>query len=61
MSPSPSHVESHPAAHVKAHTKAGDYVTLTKPRLNFLVLLTTAAAYSLGAGPDTTFGAFVHT
>ena len=29
----------------------GDYVTLTKPRLNFLVLLTVAAAYSLGAPP----------
>ena len=28
------------------------YVTLTKPRLNFLVLLTTAAAYSLGSRPD---------
>ena len=34
----------------KAHSRAGDFVTLTKPRLNFLVLLTTAAAYSLGAG-----------
>ena len=35
----------------KSHSRAGDFVTLTKPRLNFLVLLTTAAAYSLGAGP----------
>lgn len=42
-------------------SRAADYVTLTKPRLNFLVLLTTAAAYSLGAGPDATLAAFVHT
>jgi protoheme IX farnesyltransferase len=62
MSHSPSHAESHPAAaHVKAHTRVGDYVTLTKPRLNFLVLLTTAAAYSLGARPDATLGPFLHT
>lgn len=32
-----------------------------KPRLNFLVLLTTAAAYSLGAGPDSTLISLVHT
>ena len=61
MSHSPSHVESHPAAHVKTHSRVGDYVTLTKPRLNFLVLLTTAAAYSLGAPPDATLGGFLHT
>jgi protoheme IX farnesyltransferase len=42
-------------------SRAGDFVTLTKPRLNFLVLLTTAAAYSLGAGPDSTLAAFAHT
>ena len=61
MSHSPSHAESHPAAHVRTHSRAGDYVTLTKPRLNFLVLLTTAAAYSLGAPPDATLAAFLHT
>jgi len=42
-------------------SRASDYVTLTKPRLNFLVLLTTAAAYSLGAGPGATLAAFAHT
>lgn len=42
-------------------SRAADYVTLTKPRLNFLVLLTTAAAYSLGAGPDSTLVDFAHT
>jgi protoheme IX farnesyltransferase len=61
MSHSPSHVESHPAAHVKTHSRVGDYVILTKPRLNFLVLLTTAAAYSLGAPPDATLAEFLHT
>ena len=42
-------------------SRAADFVTLTKPRLNFLVLLTTAAAYSLGAGPGATLAAFAHT
>lgn len=42
-------------------SRAADFVTLTKPRLNFLVLLTTAAAYSLGAQPDATLVAFAHT
>lgn len=42
-------------------SRTADFVTLTKPRLNFLVLLTTAAAYSLGAGPDATLAAFAHT
>ena len=61
MSHSPSHAESHPAAHIKTYTRSGDYLTLTKPRLNFLVLLTTAAAYSLGAPPEATLAEFLHT
>ena len=67
MSHSPSHVETRDAdvgSHVSAthaHSRAGDYVTLTKPRLNFLVLLTTAAAYSLGAAPGATLAEFLHT
>ena len=44
-----------------APSAIGDYVTLTKPRLNFLVLLTTAAAFALGSGPDATFALFAHT
>ena len=61
MSASPSHADT--AAHVDArpHSRGGDFVTLTKPRLNFLVLLTTAAAYSLGAGPDARLIDLVHT
>ena len=63
MSRSPSHadVDAHGTAQAKAHSRFGDYVTLTKPRLNFLVLLTTAAAYSLGATPDATLIDLVHT
>jgi heme o synthase len=61
MSHSPSHVEAHAAPRVKSPSRFGDYVTLTKPRLNFLVLLTVAAAYSLGARPDATLTDLVHT
>ena len=56
------HIASDAGDRVKAApSRAADFVTLTKPRLNFLVLLTTAAAYSLGAGPDSTLMAFAHT
>ena len=68
MSVSHSHAEAGPAEagrhldRVKATpSRAADFVTLTKPRLNFLVLLTTAAAYSLGAGPASTLLSFAHT
>ena len=69
MSLSPSHadpadakVRSHfSATGAKSHSRFGDYVTLTKPRLNFLVLLTVAAAYSLGARADATLIDLVHT
>jgi protoheme IX farnesyltransferase len=69
MSASPSHAEGGPSGHqavepskaIAAHSRTGDFVSLTKPRLNFLVLLTTAAAYSLGAGPDARLIDLVHT
>src|SRR5687767_11401443 len=73
MSHSPSHIDSAPpeiASHVgtrfsatgaKTYSRLGDYVTLTQPRLNVLVLLTVAAAYSLGAPPTATLLEFVHT
>src|SRR3990170_1757183 len=73
MSISPSHADPAPAADAnvgshfaatatgaKTYSRFGDYVTLTKPRLNFLVLLTVAAAYSLGAPPDATLINLVH-
>src|SRR5690242_9115852 len=66
MSALPSHADTahgDAGAHAdaKPHSRGGDFVTLTKPRLNFLVLLTTAAAYSLGAGPEARFVDLVHT
>src|SRR5262245_4188444 len=65
MSASPSRAEPQKAQTARigaaAHSRTGDFITLTKPRLNFLVLLTTAAAYSLGAGPDDTLIDLVHT
>jgi len=45
----------------KSYSRTGDFITLMKPRLNFLVLLTVAAAYSLGAGPGSTLIDLVHT
>jgi heme o synthase len=61
MSASPSHADTAAGVAEKSHSRTGDFVTLTKPRLNFLVLLTTAAAYSLGAGPNSTLIDLVHT
>jgi len=61
MSASPSHADAAPAVTAKTHSRSGDFITLTKPRLNFLVLLTTAAAYSLGARPESTLLDLVHT
>ncbi len=61
MLPSPSRAEPAATARVKSSTRFGDYVTLTKPRLNFLVLLTVAAAYSLGAPPQATLIDLAHT
>jgi protoheme IX farnesyltransferase len=61
MSASPSHADASAGVEARTHSRAGDFLTLTKPRLNFLVLLTTAAAYSLGSGPDATLIDLVHT
>jgi heme o synthase len=61
MSASPSHAEAASGVSAKSHSRTGDFITLMKPRLNFLVLLTVAAAYSLGAGPGSTLIDLVHT
>ena len=61
MSASPSHADATSGVTARTHSRTGDYITLTKPRLNFLVLLTTAAAYSLGAGPDAKLVDLFHT
>ena len=46
---------------MSASRSSADYVTLTKPRLNFLVLLTTIAAYSLGSKDASTLVRLIHT
>ena len=46
---------------MSASRSSADYVTLTKPRLNFLVLLTTLAAYSLGSENSSTLVRLMHT
>ena len=43
-----------------AHSRGADFVSLTKPRLNSLVLLTSAAAYFLGHGHELPWLTFVH-
>ena len=65
MSSSHSHADASAADAVepRAATKSrgADFLALTKPRLNFLVLLTTAAAYRIGAQPGSLPITLVHT
>jgi protoheme IX farnesyltransferase len=58
--PSHSAIEL-PVASARAHSRGADYLALTKPRLNFLVVITTAAAYVLGAGDDPLVARLLHT
>ncbi len=44
-----------------APSRAADFVTLTKPRLNFLVLVTTLAAFYLGGGAEQPLLVLLHT
>jgi protoheme IX farnesyltransferase len=50
----------HAAALTDARSRTADYVALTKPRLNLLVIATTAAGYYLGAGPALDYATLVH-
>ena len=43
-----------------AHGRTADFVTLTKPRLNSLVLMTTLAAYYLGGGNEQPWVRLLH-
>jgi len=45
----------------RVHSRSADYLTLTKPRLNFLVLVTTLAAFYLGGGATEPFLLLLHT
>jgi len=64
MSTSPSHADA-PLDAVRdregTRSRASDFLALTKPRLNFLVLLTTAAAYRLGVDGGTSPMTLLHT
>jgi protoheme IX farnesyltransferase len=44
-----------------AHGRTADFITLTKPRLNSLVLVTTLAAYYLGGGNELPWLRLIHT
>jgi protoheme IX farnesyltransferase len=49
------------AAQTTVRSRGADYVSLTKPRLNTLVLITTAAAYYLGDGQRLSTLHLIHT
>ena len=64
MSPSRSHAElpvGSDLAVTAAPTRGADFISLTKPRLNFLVILTTLAAYYLGSDERSTLVQLMHT
>jgi protoheme IX farnesyltransferase len=45
----------------EAGSRGADFLALTKPRLNFLVVVTALAGYYLGVGPDAPVATLVHT
>jgi protoheme IX farnesyltransferase len=64
MSTSRSHADTRldaVGARAVTRSRGSDFVALTKPRLNFLVLLTTAAAYRLGVVAGSSPLTLVHT
>jgi protoheme IX farnesyltransferase len=64
MSTSPSHADSPldtVGSRAATRSRGSDFLALTKPRLNFLVLLTTAAAYRLGVDAGSPPMTLVHT
>lgn len=63
MSSSQSQLESLgvPLDKSQPRARAADFITLTKPRLNVLVIMTTVVAYYLGADADSSVAALLHT
>lgn len=59
--PSAASVADRTVGRPATRSRAADFLALTKPRLNFLVLVTTAAAYYLGGGTDLPFALTFHT
>ncbi len=62
-SPLPADLPAQDVPHerVAGRSRFGDFLTLTKPRLNFLVLLTTATAYRVGMIDGASPWTLVHT
>jgi protoheme IX farnesyltransferase len=54
-------VKSSAVAFPAARLRSSDFLALTKPRLNFLVIATAMAGYYMGAGRGTSLAALVHT
>jgi protoheme IX farnesyltransferase len=50
-----------PVESAPAHSRGADYLALTKPRLNFLVVVTTVVAFVLGMGDAAPLGQLLHT
>jgi heme o synthase len=59
--PASAAVPNRVAVDAAAPSRAADFVTLTKPRLNFLVLVTTLAAFYLGGGTAQPLLVLLHT
>ena len=60
LPPQPA-VAAVPMAVAAPRTHAADFLELTKPRLNFLVVLTAMAGYYLGSGSTVDFALLFHT
>lgn len=58
---SSTHPLEMPAVAASTPSRATDLLALTKPRLNFLVVVTTIVAFYLGAQPETAWLVLLHT
>ena len=54
-------IGDHVIGQAATRSRAADFLSLTKPRLNFLVLVTTVAAFYLGAGAEQPLLLLIHT
>lgn len=59
--PAPGTIADRTVGGAGAHSRSADFLSLTKPRLNFLVLVTTVAAFYLGAGAEQPVLLLIHT
>jgi protoheme IX farnesyltransferase len=59
--PAPEAVADRSVDRTGTRSRGADFLSLTKPRLNFLVLVTTVAAFFLGAGGEQPLLLLIHT